>query len=154
MSEGEIDRWDDLVATARKTGSKEDWTSIGWMRNGYGMHLADIFSVEPPAMFLEATLKRELVAHGATLAASAEEADIVVKGDLRYLKVDIFMKYWADIVVDWEYTPKGGQATKASRHTYGENAAWTSSAWEFYQPLRQCEQEMMWLVLEDLGAVK
>lgn len=153
IAPADVERWDELVTDARRQGNKEDWTSIGWQRNGYGMHLADIFAVDPPVVFLEETLKRELQAHGATLAASAGEADLVVKGDLRYLKVDIFMKYWTDIVVDWEYAPRGGQTTRRTRHTYGENAAWTASAWEFYQPLRQCEQEMMWLVLEDLEGV-
>lgn len=153
MNEADVERWDDLVTTARKAGSKEVWSSVGWMRNGYGMHLADIFSVDPPAVFLEETLKRELQAQGATLASSAGEADLVVKGELRYFKVDIYMKYWADVVVDWEYSPRGGQPVRQTRHTHGETTAWTSSAWEFYQPLRQCEQEMMWLVLEDLEGV-
>lgn len=99
MSEADVDRWDDLVTTARKTGSKEDWTRIGWMRNGYGMHLADSFAV------------------------------------------------------DWEYVPHGGPARRQTRHTYSENAAWTASAWDFYQPLRQCEQEMMWLVRDDSEGV-
>src|SRR5262249_2252034 len=98
----------------------------------------------------------ELHNQGAVLVNPAEiaTADLIIDVTLRYLKVDIYMANWADLVVDVRLWPRGGAPVTHTIHTTGSQAAWTSSGYEYYRCLRRCEQRLMReLVDEALRAV-
>ena len=68
------------------------------------------------------------------------------------LKVDIYMKYWCDLVVEYELTSKGKPTRKRRIHAYGGHSSWSASGYEFYPSIRDTEQQMMWILFEDLEA--
>jgi hypothetical protein len=148
MTEDEKAQWREMTEAAKAHQTKADWTSIGWMRNGFGMHMADIYATIPPRRFLTETLAMEIADHGGRVVDDAAAADVKIEGRIRYFKVDIYMKYWADLVVDWRLTPRGGHPTDLALHTTAQRTAMSSSSFEFYQPVRACEQDMMWQVVD------
>ncbi len=83
-------------------------------------------------------------------ATQAESADLCLSGTVQFCRVDIYMKIWADMVVDLEVQPKGGDCSHKLLHTSGGKTAWVASTAEFYQPLRECRQKISILATEEI----
>jgi hypothetical protein len=78
----------------------------------------------------------------------ADEADLVVGGKVRYLKVDGWgARYWADLLLDVEVRPKGGRTSRKTLHFYGAQGMWSTSGFEFTQPMRLCLQKLLLVLL-------
>lgn len=154
LSDTDRARWDTLHDEAQaRTGGETPYV-VGWMRNGYGMHLADIYGDRPPERWLADLVAMELAAQGMTVVQDRAQADVVLHGVLTYEKIDIAMAYWADLVVDWSLEPKGESARTFTLHTHNERTAWSASAWEYYGVLRACGLEMAQAVEEKLAATR
>jgi nucleoside phosphorylase len=89
---------------------------------------------------------------GAHVADPSQEADadLTVGGTIMFLKIDIYMKYWADLIVNVELKQRNKEATNLSLHTTGGRVAWTASSWEYYQPLRECQQKFSRVLIGDM----
>jgi len=144
--------WDDELNAIKRTTEKKDWHAVGWLRNGFGSHTADVYSVNPPADWLKQVLELELTGRGAKVTQDRGSADLVIAGTMRYMKVDIYMKYWCDIVVDYDLSAKGKPAKQRTIHGSGGFTSWSGSSWEFFQTVRDTEQRMMWVLFDDLEA--
>lgn len=150
MSGADEDAWDDELNAIKARTTVADWNEVGWVRNGFGMHTADVFAVNSPVEWLTEKIQMELAAQGAVPVATAQEADTVVRVHLLYMKVDIAFKNWADLVVEVDVTAPGKAPARWSIHTTGSQVAWSSSSFEFYNALRRCEQKLMHVLLPAL----
>lgn len=149
MESDEEERWDDDLEQIKATTSKEDYVVVGWVRNGFGMHTADVLSVNSPAEWLAQVLALELEGQGARIVPE-EQAEIVISGTIRYRKVDIYMNNWADVVVDFELQPRGEARIAKSIHATGGQTAWSSSSYEFYRAFRRCQQRLVWCLIPEI----
>jgi hypothetical protein len=152
MTDQEEDLWDAEVEKIKDSSTKEKWRSVGWVRNGFGMHMADVYALNPPGEWLKQVIELEVGARSAkTLTADRSgDADLTISGAIKYMKVDIYMKYWADLQVEVNFQPKGKPAFTRTFHTAGGQAAWSSSSFEFYQPIRMCQQKLLLLLMPEI----
>jgi hypothetical protein len=152
LTKAETKQWDALVNERKKTSTKAEWPEIGYVRNGFGAVMSKVYALNDPGAWLADTLKADLQKLGVRLVDTSQEdaADITVSGTIKYFKIDIYMAYWADLVVDVQMKPKVKPATSRSLHTKAGQAAWSSSSFEYYQSLRQCQQKFARLVITDL----
>jgi len=142
--------WDSDLEERKAAGTEDNWHLVGWMRNGYGMHTADVYSVNPPSEWLREVLATEIEAQGGVVVEPEEAAgaDVIVDATLRYLKVDIYMHNWATLVADFSVRGRGQPAGPIQTiTTTGERMAWTSSSYGFYETFRECAQRAMWVLL-------
>jgi hypothetical protein len=152
LTKEETKLWDNEVNQRKKTMTKADWPQIGYVRNGFGMVMSKVYALNDPGVWLTETLKADLQKLGARVVDTSQEADaeISVGGTIRYFKIDIYMSYWADLVVDVQLKPRTKAVTTRSLHTKAGQAAWSSSSFEYYQSLRQCQQKFSRLVIADM----
>jgi hypothetical protein len=152
LTEEETKMWNNEVNQRKKTMTKADWPQIGYVRNGWGMIMSKVYALNDPGVWLTDTLKADLQKLGARVVDPSQEADaeISVGGTIKYLKIDIYMSYWADIIVDVQLKPRTKAATTRALHTKAGQVAWSSSSFEYYQSLRQCQQKFSRLVIADM----
>jgi len=152
MTREETQMWDNEDKRLRMTANKADWPQIGYVRNGFGKVLSRVYALEDPGAWLTDTLKADLQKLGARVVDKSQEGDaeITVGGAIKYLKIDVYMSYWADLVVDVQLKPRTKAPTTLSLHTKAGQAAWSSSSFEYYQSLRQCQQKFSRLVIADI----
>ena len=152
MTEAEEDRWDQELDAIKEKTDKKDWQSVGWLRNGVGMHTADVYAVNDPKDWMKQVLELEMAAQGAVVVPAANQADLVVEATLKYLKVDIYMKYWCDLVVAFRLQPTGGASQSFTLHGAGGYSAWSSSSFEYFNTIRATQQELFWVLLPRIEA--
>ncbi|MGD1083288.1 MAG: hypothetical protein ABSA47_00900 [Verrucomicrobiota bacterium] len=152
MTKEETKMWDEQDTLLRKNMQKSELPQIGYVRNGFGAVMSKVYALNDPGLWLTDTLKADLEKLGARVVDATQEADaeMTVGGTIRYLKIDIYMSYWADLIVDVQLKPKTQPATTRSIHTKAGRVAWTSSSYEYYQSLRECQQKFSRLVIADL----
>lgn len=149
MAEADVKRWGQEAHNLHAANDKGNWKEIGYVRNGFGAVLSKVHALSPPGQWLTDTLKTDLPQAGAQVTDSGD-ADVEVRGTIRFFKVDIYMKYWADLIVDVEIQPKGKPPVTRRIHTSGGQAAWSSSSWEYYQPIRQCQQKLTQTLIAEI----
>ena len=122
------------------------------MRNGFGKVVSRVYAINDPGQWLTDTLKADLVKLGARVVDAPQEAgaEITVGGTINYFKIDIYLSYWADLIVDVQMKPKANPATSLSVHTKAGRVAWSGSSYEYYQSLRECQQKFSQLVIAEL----
>jgi len=152
LTEEETRLWDNEVDKLKKTTSKKDWPQIGYVRNMIGIVMSKVYALNDPGAWLTDTLKADLQKLGARLVGTSQEADaeISVRGTVKYFKVDMYMSYGADLVVDVELKPRTKAVVSRSLHTKAGRVAWSGSSYEFYQSLRECQQKLLRLVIADI----
>lgn len=155
MAKWETERWDQERDAVEATTPDAGRTVIGWMRNGFGMHTANVVAINSPAQWLGDAIAMELGNQGATIVPPAERdtADLQVEATIRYMKVDIYMINWADLVVDLRITPRNAPPFVRTVHTMGKQVAFSTSGYEFYRCFRRCEQLLVWEMLADVERV-
>jgi hypothetical protein len=108
--------------------------------------------VNQPGDWLKQVIELETGALGAKSVPEdrAPDADLVVAGTIRYLVVDCYAVYWANLVVDVVFQPKGKPAYTKTLHAEGKLSAWSQSSFEYYQPIRLAQQKWMLLLLPEI----
>lgn len=150
MDQAQEKRWDQDKAARKKATEKTDWIKIGYLRNMFGAVMSYIYALNDPAMWLTAVLKMDLQNQGMQIIDQPQPDAFVITGNIQFLRIDMYMKNWADLVVDLEMTPPQGPPVRRCLHTSAGQTAWSSSSFEFYQSIRQCQQKLSWLVIQDL----
>ena len=152
MTPEQVQMWDRDVVAQKKSSSESNWKEIGNVRNGFGMVLSKVYAVNPPGQWLADTLKMDLREQGASIVEGPEasNATVSIEGSIRYFKVDIYMKYWADLIVDVRLKVKDKPTIERTIHTTGGQAAWSSSSFEYYQPIRQCQQKLSRALIDEI----
>jgi hypothetical protein len=152
MTKEETKMWDDEDTLLRKTMKKSELPQIGYVRNGFGAVMSKVYALNDPGLWLTDTLKADLEKLGARVvdAPQEAEAEITLGGTINYFKIDVYMSYWADLIVDVQLKPKTKPATTRSIHTKAGRGAWSSSSFEYYQSLRECQQKFSRLVITNL----
>jgi len=152
MTREETKMWDQEVTQDRKTLVKAELPQIGYVRNGFGKVVSRVYAINDPGQWLTDTLKADLVKLGARVVDAPQEAgaEITVGGTINYFKIDIYLSYWADLIVDVQMKPKANPATSLSVHTKAGRVAWSGSSYEYYQSLRECQQKFSQLVIAEL----
>lgn len=153
MSSEEKAKWNQEFKLLRKNFIKSDDNRVGSLRNGYGMVMSGIFALNDPAVWFKECLEAELKAKGATLGATPEGSDLQVSAAIVWLDVDAYMKAWADLVVDVNINGNGIPPRQKTLHAGGASMSWSSSSFEFYNVVRESEQKIMQLIIEDLSSV-
>jgi hypothetical protein len=152
LTKEETELWDKEVDQRKKTSTKKDWLQIGYVRNMVGIVMSKVYALNDPGVWLTDTLKANLQSLGARLIDTPQEADaeVSVRGTIKYFKVDMYMTYAADLVVDVELKPRTKAVMSRSLHTKAGKVAWSGSSFEFYQSLRECQQKFLRLVIADI----
>ncbi len=155
MTSAEEASWDKELAERQAALPKLELVTVGWMRNGFGMHTADVESITQPAKWLAQALALELQAQGATVVGpeGRASADLAVDAEIKFLKVDIYLSNWSDLVVEFNLQPRSGPGQKKVWHTSGKQTAWSSSAYEFYRAIRRAQQKMNWLIVPEIERI-
>jgi hypothetical protein len=141
LNDAEWDQWEKERDQLQATTPEGSWHKVGWQRNLFGMPIRDIHSVNDPAEWMTSAAQAELQAQGATLAQSPDGADVVVHGTLKWLRIDLYMATWCDMVIDLNIEPQGATPLASRIHTAGAKTAWSGSDEETWEMLRQCEQK-------------
>jgi hypothetical protein len=142
--------WDRDVRELKKTFTKSPEARIGSVRNGYGMVMGGVYRLNDPGEWMRECLALDVAAQGAKVVASESEADLSVSGTIDWLFVDCYMKYWADLLTRVSLKARGKAPVERTLHTSGGQMSWSSSSFEFYQPLRQCMQKFSLLTLSEM----
>jgi hypothetical protein len=152
LTKEETKLWNDEVNQRKRTSAKADWPQVGYVRNGYGMTVSKVYALNDPGVWLTDTLKADLQKLGARVVDTSQEADaeIRVGGTIKYLKIDIYMSYWADLMVEVQLKPRTKAVTTRALHTKAGQVAWSSSSFEYYQSFRQCQQKFSRAVIADM----
>jgi hypothetical protein len=154
MTKEETKMWEDEVTQRMKSGTEADWLQIGYVRNRYRMKMSKVCTLNDPGVWLADTLKADLQKLGARVVDTSNEADadISVGGTIKYFITDYYGMglIGAFLEVDVQLKPRTQAATTRSVYTGGTQTAWTSSGFEYYQPLRQCQQKFSRLVIADM----
>jgi len=108
----------------------------------FGVRDAGVYTTVPPGVWLGETLRMDLANQGAQIVGG-EDATVVIQGTIRHLSIDMYFKYWADLIVDVEITVKGKPTIKRTIHTTPSQHTTTGSvsSFEFFKSLRQCQQK-------------
>ena len=150
MSKEDKALWNQEVKTLRPAFHKSDANRVGFVRNGFGAAMSGVFTLNDPGDWLKQCIELELKQQGATVAAAPENADLAVGGKIIWLEVDMYMQYWADLITDFAITPRGGPPVERTIHTHGSQGAWSSSSFEYYQPVRMCLQKTYLLLQPEI----
>jgi len=152
MTDAEKRLWHAEAMKQEKTTARESWPAVGVLRNGFGKVLGDVYALNDPGEWLTDALKADLQKLGARVVDESQEADadVTVGGTITYLKIDIYMKYWVDLVVDAQMKTPGKAVTTQAVHTHVDQVAWVGTSFEFYQALRECEQKFSRVMISDL----
>jgi len=144
--------WDGEFHALKKTTVQADLREIGNLRNMFGMVMSHVYALNDPGIWLADTLKMDLARQGVAVVdpSHADEADVCISGAIEFCRVDMYMKIWADLVVDLEVKPKGGAAMHKKLHTNGGQVAWVGSTAEFYHPMRESRQKISWLISREI----
>lgn len=147
-----LERWEYERSQLEDLIPESQHHKVGWQRNMIGMRIRDVMSVNPPTEWLTESARVELQAQGATLVDSPDAAEIVVRGSLRHLVVDLFMATWCNVVVDFTIEPRSGQPLSTRIHTAGaQSTAWSGgSEQESYEVLRRCEQKLNYYLMSEI----
>lgn len=152
FSDDQSKTWSQEFKLAKANSSKAVWREIGNLRNGFGMVMSHVYALNDPGVWLADTLKMDLESLGAKVveASPSDAADVTVSGTIEFCRVDMYMKIWGDLVVDFDLQPTGGTAHPVHLHTEGGTVGWVGSTSEFYHALRECRQKMSWLVTREI----
>jgi hypothetical protein len=146
-----MDQWD---TERRKLGDGlplEKLYSVGVKRNGFGIPIKEVFSVNSPGQWLSEATRLELAQQGALAAESAEAADVVVTGVVRYAWVDLYMATWVHLVLDLTTTARGRPPKSVRLHVSDSRVAWTAGDEESYEIFCSTEQKLAPYVLDAIA---
>lgn len=144
--------WDTEMKTLQKQTKEASWTKIGNMRNGFGMVMSHVYSLNDPATWLTESMKFDLEAHGARVvdASQAADADVSVSGIIQLCREDMYFTVNASLVVDLDVQPRKGEPRKKQIHTHGATAAMLASEGEYFHALRDARQKFSILATEEI----
>lgn len=144
--------WNRDVEARKRSSSEKDWKAIGYVRNGFGMVMSKVYAINSPVEWLTDTLKMDLQQQGAQVVdtSQAGTATVSIEGTIRYFKIDIYMAYWADLIVDVQIRVKDKPPINRTIHTRAGQTAWSTSSFEYYQSMRQCQQKLSRIVLAEI----
>jgi hypothetical protein len=148
-------RWERDVTHFRESVPKERWTSVGWMRNGFGMHTADIYAMNQPSDWIGGLIRQESANSGATVIEEEKfgTADMNIRTTVKYLKIDVYMQYWVDLVIDVEFMPKGRKSFVKTYHVHANRTSWLGTSKEFFDCMRMCSQYLVQYLMPDIESV-
>jgi hypothetical protein len=148
LSSKQLDQWD---AERRKLGDDLPLAKqfrVGQKRNGFGIPIKDVFSVNSPAEWLTESTRLEVAAQGASLVETPEAADVVVRGVVRSVWLDLYMVTWAHIVLDLTTVARGQAPRSVRLHVADARLAWTGGDTESYELFCAAEQKLQRYVLD------
>jgi hypothetical protein len=145
-------QWETEMKALQKQTRKPDWIKIGNMRNGFGMVMSHVYSLNDPAAWLSESLKFDLEAQGAKVvdASQAADADVSVSGIIQLCREDMYFTVNASLVVDLDVQPKKGEPRKRQIHTHGATAAMLASEGEYFHALRDARQKFSILAMREI----
>lgn len=148
MTPDATEAWKEERNAVKAKTREDDWHVIG-VRSGLGSY--PVYSLTPPAEWLAQVTALELEGRGARVAKRRGDADVVLVARMRYLRVDIATTFRCRVVVDFEIGAKGKPVRKRTIDANGRfTSAWSTSAFAFYQVVRNAEQRLMWMLFDEL----
>jgi hypothetical protein len=150
-SDDQKDQLNDESAAIRKEHEEEEFPTIGWARNLFGAPIANIRALSPPSSWVKELVESGAKGHGARLVDGDAGADLGVTVRVDYLKVDMYMVFMVDLVVNVEFRPRGAAPFTKTYHVYPKpQTAWAASVPEFYEATRRAGQVLMHYVMKDM----
>lgn len=154
MTPEQKEMWHRDLKIQEKSSNEKDWKEIGYLRGMFGGVSGKVYAVDSPGKWLADTLKQDLREQGAQIvdASQVGEPTVSIGGTIRYFKIDMYMVYWADLVVDVQVQINGKPPIERTFHTSTDKkqTAWTGSSLEFYQSIRQCQQKFSQAVIAEV----
>jgi len=130
---------------------------VGEVRNGFGMHTADVHTKGDPAAWLRHAVRTELQRAGYDVVEPQQRADLVIDAHLQTAHCTAYMSYEGEVciavkalshgrsVVDGVYTGKGGAGVNwtATDESFGEtlDLALQDALVQFAHDLRKANGE-------------
>jgi len=114
------------------------------------MPMSGVYVLNDPGQWIKECIEMESAAQGALIVDDPSEADLVVSGDIIWLEADGYGSYFSDLVIAATLTPRNGTPIKKTLHTHGKQMAWSSSSFEFYQPVRRSQQRMTMHLMSEM----
>lgn len=151
LTSDQLDRWDEERKKLGEGRPISQQFQVGQKRNGFGMPIAEVFSVNSPAQWLTEATRLELVGQGATVAESADAAYIVVQGVVRHVWLDLFMMTWVHVVLDLTTTVRGQPPKTVRLHVADARLAWSGSDAESFEMFSSTEQKLQWHLLAEVA---
>lgn len=150
-TDAQMDQWEEERRKLGEGKSVAEQFKVGHKRNGFGMPIAEVFSVSSPGQWLTEATRLELTTQGAIAAPSAEAADVVVHGVVRHLFLDLYMTTWVHLVVDVTTTPRGQAPNQVRLHITDSRLAWSGNDAESYEIFSTTEQKLQRYLLDEIA---
>lgn len=146
--------WSAEMLKLQRSVKKDRWILIGNMRNGLGMVMSHVYTLNDPAEWLTQSLKFDLEAQGARVvdASQAATADATVSGTIRLCRADMYFTVNGTMVVDVEWQIGSGEVRRRQIHTHGATAAMLASEGEYFHALRDARQKVSIFIIQDVVA--
>ena len=150
-TDAQLDQWEEERRKLGEGKTVADQFKVGHKRNGFGMPIAEVFSVSSPAQWLTEATRLELATQGALAAPSAEAADVVVQAVVRHLFLDLYMTTWVHLVVDVTTTPRGQAPNQVRLHVTDSRFAMSGGDAESYEIFSTTEQKLQRYLLDEIA---
>ena len=153
MTKASTDNWDKELNHLKDTQTKKDWLTVGWIRNGFGMHMGDVYSVTKPSEWLAQTLTLDLINNGVVIVRDSSSADLTIDISMVYVKSDTFANHSLKMYVDCVFK-KSGQSDKLQRYAVNTvKSSYSTSSYEIFETFRQGWQIMLPSILKDIAEI-
>jgi len=139
--------WDKDVRALSRSVPSAQWLKVGVLRTVIYVPRGPVYTLTPPERWMKEGLEFELKQQGAKLVADQGDADLIVSGKITFIYVDQYGVYWADLMADVVLQPKGGTSVTEQIHTSANIPARTERGFDYYEPLRMCQQKMFSILL-------
>jgi hypothetical protein len=114
-----------------------------------------VVSADAPAVWLRESLEMELRNQGATVAAAPAESDASVSLKLVHLSVGTsWFSIRSRIVADLVVERPAAAPLRARVNTTGARTNWWGAAHEFYVPLHEAQQRLVWHTLRAIAGIE
>ena len=145
--------WDQEQRAMQKQATPASDTRIGNMRDGFGIVMSHVYSMNDPASWLVEGLKYDLEAHGAKVVdgSQADSADLIVSGIIQLCRLDMYITVDCHLAVDFEVQPKSGMARRRQIHTHGMTVAVLASEGEYFHAMRDAREKFSFFAIREIS---
>src|ERR1051326_5278415 len=144
--------WDKEMNALRKQTTQADLKQIGNLRNGLGMVMSHVYSLNDPAVWLTDSLKFDLEAQGAKVvdASQGDNADVSISGTIQLCRTDMYFVINGTLLVDLEVQPRKGEGRHRQIYTHGATGVALASEGEHFHALRDARQKFSILATREI----
>jgi len=142
LTSEQLEQWEQERRALEEKVPESMWHRVGHKRNGFGMPIKEVRSLNGPAEWLTQAAKLSLEAQGAKLVTMEGDADLKVEAVLRHAWLDLYLATWVHLVVDVTTTLRGYPPKTVRLHASEGMTAWTGGDVESYEIFSATEQRL------------